>query len=267
MKSICRNQKNPNAFAARFPFIFGLKLLVVVFLAGGFSACSTKLESKVSGKLENISQEKTLAILPVETHDKQQKAMADMFRRALHAKLKESKFIILERYIVDGLLKQQGLTNPSIFRKMNPMRFGEILGVDAVLISQVNQVERSYFILHSSIEVGISAKILDTRSGELLWWAKQTEQDYQGLGKIPTGIVAAVIAPITFVTNKLNLNELTTGMVEKLTAIIKRPETAGRKETIKGSIIASATTKDIQKIKENQERNALREKTVNTSRA
>jgi cell division septation protein DedD len=90
---------------------------------------------------------------------------------------------------------------------------------------------------------------VDTRTGEILWRAEQTESDFQGLGKIPTGITAAVLAPIYFVTNKLNLNRLTSKMVDKLTAILKHPVDATKEETFKEPVITAAASRDIDRLK------------------
>ena len=149
-----------------------------------------------------------------------------MLRQGLYANLRESKFNLLERYVVDSLLKRHNLTSPAQFIKMNPMEFAEILGVDAVLITRINKVERSYMVVHSSIEIGVSAQMVDTRTGEILWRAEQTESDFQGIGKIPTGISSAVLGPLQFVTNKLNLHRMMSKLVSKLTAIVKNPEDA-----------------------------------------
>jgi len=213
------------------------------------TACSTNLQSKVSGNLNQLSKQQTVAILPVEIIKKGQEETGEMLRQGLYANLKGAKFKLLERYVVDGLLKQHNLHNPAEFLKINPMQFAEILGADAVLITRINKVERSYLVIHSSIEIGISAQLVDTRTGEILWRAEQTEQDYQGIAKIPTGISSAILGPIQFVTNKLNLHRMTSKLVDKLTAIVKNPEDAKKKETFEETIISSAATRDLKKIK------------------
>jgi cell division septation protein DedD len=225
-----------------------VKVTLFLILVLTFTACTTNLQSKVAGNLNQFSKQQTVAILPVEIIKKDQKETAEMLRQGLYAHLKESKFNLLERYVVDGLLKQHGLNNPADFLRINPMRFAEILGADAVLISRINRVERSYLIVHSSIEVGVSAQLVDTRTGEILWRAEQTEQDYQGIAKIPTGISSAILGPIRFVTNKLNLRRITSKLVNKLTAIVKNPEDAKQKETFEEPLIASSTARDLEKI-------------------
>ena len=217
------------------------------------SACASDLQTKVSGHLNGLSKHQTVAILPVEASDAGQKEMAKMFRQGLYANLKQSKFNLLEKYIVDGLLKQNHLNDPKSFLNINPMQFGEILGADAILFSRINKVERSYFIVHSSIELSVSVQMVDTRTGEILWRAEQTEHDFSGIGKIPTGITTALIAPIQFITNKFNLSKMTSKMVDKLTALVKKPENAVKETKFKETVIAKNATTDLKKIEELQQ--------------
>ena len=230
-----------------------LQGLLIGLLALSVSACASDLQTKVAGNLMVLSKNQTVAILPIETSDAGHTEMAKMFRLGLYANLKQSKFQLLERYIVDGLLQQNKLTDPSNYLTINPMQFGEILGVDAIVFSRINKVERSYLIVHSSIELSVSVQMVDTRSGEILWRAEQTEQDFSGLGKIPTGITTAILAPIQFVTNKLNLRRMTSNMVDKLTALIKHPDEASEDSQFEEPVIAKIATSDLKKIKELQQ--------------
>lgn len=216
-------EKKPRNFNAGQSTGWAIRGSILAILWFSFSACTTDLQTKVSGNLDLLSHKQTIAILPMEVGDKSQREAANMFRRTLYANLQESDFNLLEPYLVDGLLKKNGLNHPEKYLQLNPMHLGEILGVDAVLISRVNKIQRAYLVLHSSIELSVSLQMVDTRTGEILWRAEQTETDSQGLWKIPTGITAAVLSPIYFVTNKLNLNRLTSKMVNKLTAAIKHP--------------------------------------------
>ena len=212
-----------------------------------------RFANKGCRNLTALSKNQTVAILPVETSDPGQKEMAQMFRQGLYANLKQSEFHLLERYVIDGLLKQNKLTDPSTLLDINPMQFGEILGVDAIVFSRINKVERSYFILHSSIELSVSVQMVDTRSGEILWRAEQTEQDFSGIGKIPTGITTALLAPIQFVTNKFNLSRMTSNMVDKLTVLVKHPNEADRENQFEKPVIAKNATNELKKIEELQQ--------------
>ena len=230
-----------------------LKGLLIGLVVLSLSACASDLQTKVAGNLMSLSKNQTVAILPIETSDEGQKEMAEMFRMGLYANLKQSKFQLLERYVVDGLLQQNKLTNPSNYLTISPMQFGEILGVDAIVFSRINKVERSYLVVHSSIELSVSVQMVDTRSGEILWRAEQTEQDFSGIGKIPTGITTAILAPIQFVTNKFNLRRMTSNMVDKLTSLIKHPNEASKDSQFKEPVIAKNATNDLKKIEELQQ--------------
>ena len=234
-------------------YIKFLQRLVAGCMALSVSACATDLQTRVAGNLTALSKNQTVAILPVETSDPGQKEMAKMFRQGLYANLKQSEFHLLERYVIDGLLKQNKLTDPSTLLTINPMQFGEILGVDAIVFSRINKVERSYFILHSSIELSVSVQMVDTRSGEILWRAEQTEQDFSGIGKIPTGITTALLAPIQFVTNKFNLSRMTSNMVDKLTVLVKHPSEANKENQFEKPVIAKNATNELKKIEELQQ--------------
>ena len=73
----------------------GLPFILAAFWLG-LSACSTDLQTRVSGNLDQLSQKQTIAILPVEFVDKSQREAANMFRQSLYANLKESEFNLLE---------------------------------------------------------------------------------------------------------------------------------------------------------------------------
>jgi len=240
--------------AKNIPSLKGCKSFLGVFLlAILISGCASNLQTKVAGNLNSLSKDQTVAILPIEISHSGQKEMADMFRQGLYANLKQSKFNLMEKYIVDGLLKQNNLNDPAGFLTINPMQFGEILGADAVVFSRINKVERTYFILHSSIELSISIQMVDTRTGEILWRAEQTEHDFSGIGKIPTGITTALLAPIQFVTNKFNLRKMTSKMLDKLTALVKKPENAKTDTRFEEPVIAKNASVDLKKIEELQQ--------------
>ena len=66
------------------------------------------------------------------------KDAALLFRQSLYANLEQSQFRVMERYLVDALLEQNNITQPEQFKAVNPIRLGEILGADAVLLITMN---------------------------------------------------------------------------------------------------------------------------------
>lgn len=221
----------------------------MVLVVGG---CTGAKQIKVSGDLTHLQDNTSIAILPVGTTGSGQKDAAKLFRQSLYANLKQSKFQILERYVVDELLMRKGMTDPSEYKKISPLDFGEALGADAVIIPCITKVKRLYLFLHSSIELSITAMMVDTRTGQLLWQADQTLYDFNGLGKIPTGMTSAVLAPITFVTNKNNLFKMTEQMAAEITQLLKRPQLADQRQTFKEPVLASAAVHHLNEIRTKQ---------------
>ena len=95
---------------SNFGYLLRARMLIGVLLCLTVSACTTDLQMKVSGNLNQLSQNQTVAILPIEIANSQQRETALLFRQSLHANLQESNFNLLEHYIIDQLLKKNGLT-------------------------------------------------------------------------------------------------------------------------------------------------------------
>lgn len=240
--------KTLRATSGAWPARLALLSLAALF----FTGCASSQMSKVSGNLNNYSLDHVIAILPVETTSRGQKETAELFRRAMYANLTQAKFQLMERYAVDALLKKEGLTDPADYLKVSPIRLGEILGVDAVVLSRVNKVQRLYLVLHASIEVAVSAQMVDTRSGEVLWHAEQSDTSFEGLAKIPTGIIAAGYGPLQFITNKVNLFKATKGIANSITALLKNPLQASAEEKFDRTVIAVAALDDFDDISAGQ---------------
>tara|TARA_B100000686_G_scaffold352435_1_gene454395 strand:+ start:561 stop:1562 length:1002 start_codon:yes stop_codon:yes gene_type:complete len=219
-----------------------------MFFVLSFSGCAGELQTKVSHDLARLSTGMIIAILPVQTTRKDQEVAAKLFRQNLYASLEETKFHVMERYMVDSLLHQKGIFDPEHTNELSPIDLGEILGADAVIQSIMTKMDRTYALVHSSIELGVSVKMTDTRSGEVLWMANQTENDYDGIAKIPTGITSVALAPVQFITNKVNLHHLTQTMTEKLTAPLKNPTSTSEEEFFPAPIIATSAAREIEQV-------------------
>lgn len=207
-----------------------LSWILISLLALTFSACASGPEPKIiRGDLQKLTDAKSVAILPVETTASGQKSTASLFRRSLYANLKKADLQLMERYVIDGILQQNKLTDPARLRELGPQKLGELLGADAVVFSRINKVNRLYLLVHSSIEVGATVDMYDARTGETLWSQTQSESDYSGLAKIPTGMFSAAVSPVLFVTNKLNLNKMTSSMTNKMASLWKLDKKSGDK--------------------------------------
>jgi hypothetical protein len=104
-----KEMSSNSGYLQRTRVLLGVLLCLIV------SACTTDLQMKVSGNLNQLSRNQTVAILPIEIANNQPIDAANLFRQSLHANLQESNFHLLEHYIVDQELEKNGLTDPSKF--------------------------------------------------------------------------------------------------------------------------------------------------------
>jgi len=145
--------------ARHFPeFTFGPRNIVrvsILLFSVLVSGCTGQLQTKISGNLNQLSRQQVVAVLRPELTGDGQNAAGAMFRQSLYANLQHARFRLMERHVVDSLLHQNRLTKPADLKKISPLHLGEVLGADAVVITRINRVKRSYLVLHSSIEVDI----------------------------------------------------------------------------------------------------------------
>lgn len=110
--------------------------------------------------------------------------------------LAESGYYVLPVTLVDETFKQNGLAHPAEMHEAPPAKLREIFGADAALYMEVTEYGASYKIIQADIDVALKAKLVDLRSGALLWEGKArastAEQQNQGGGLIGALISAVV---------------------------------------------------------------------------
>jgi hypothetical protein len=80
----------------------------------------------------------------------------------------EAGYYVVPVAVMDETFKQNGLTEPTDIQGVSPAKLREI-GADAALYSEVTQYGAVYQVLDSKIVVEASAKLVDLRTGDVLW--------------------------------------------------------------------------------------------------
>jgi cell division septation protein DedD len=204
---------------------------------------------------------------------------AEFFREALHAALMDTEMNISEKFVVDGIIKKNGWNTSQKLFAIPPQKLGEALGADALLYGKVTKWNKYYAIIHSTLVAGLELKLVDTRTGELLWTGQQVDREFEGLIKIPTGIIRAIADPISgiistiadpifFVSKKSNLDALASKVAKDITESLRKPYTLKKVDKMDQKIIISSAVEYIKKIEENNatmEINPLKEVLVDGS--
>ncbi len=244
-----------------------LRMTVLSCLLLVLSACASPIKKvQVSSKFVANDRLPSLkvAILPLNGKTEG----AEFFREALHAALMDTEMDISEKFVVDGIIKKNGWNSPEKLFSIPPQKLGEALGADALLYGKVTRWNKYYAIIHSTLVVGLELKLVDARTGELLWRGQQVDKDFEGLIKLPTGIISAIISPMFFVGEKSNLDALSSKVAREITESLKEPYTIKEVDKIDQKIIIASADEYIKKIEKNNavtEINPVEEELVDDS--
>lgn len=178
----------------RFSWMKGLLAAVgVVLLASG---CATQKPYDYTAYKQ--SRPKSVLILPPLNSSPDVKATYSMLAQ-MSAPLAESGYYVFPVAVVDETFRQNGLTAPGDIQAVPPAKLHEIFGADAALYVDVKRYGVTYTVLSSDVTVMAEAKLVDLKTGQLLWdgraSASSAEQQNNSGGLVGM-LVSAVINQI-----------------------------------------------------------------------
>jgi hypothetical protein len=111
--------------------------------------------------------------------------------------LAERGYYVFPVYLTADLLKDLGLSNERLLEQLAPSRFQEIFGAEAVLFVTIRDWSTKYLILASNVTVRLSYKLVDTRTGRVLWQGEQrVVRESGGGGGGLGGLIAAAVSAL-----------------------------------------------------------------------
>lgn len=141
----------------------------------------------------------TLLVMPPVNDSPDVKATPAMWASAT-LPLAEAGYYVLPVTLVDETLRQNGVDSASDAQEIALPKLREFFGADAAVYIRVTKYGTSYAVVSSETRVEAEAKVVDLRSGELLWQGKaaasSAEQQQQNQGGLLGLLVAAVVKQI-----------------------------------------------------------------------
>ena len=106
----------------------------------------------------------------------------------------ERGYYVFPVEVVDQFLKQNGMPTAGEMHQVPLNKVVDIIGADAVLFVTLKQYGSKYVVLNSVTTVQVEAKLVDTRTGILLWEGTGlAEQRANGSGNILADLIAAAV--------------------------------------------------------------------------
>ncbi|WP_369800109.1 DUF799 domain-containing protein [Vogesella sp. LIG4] len=171
-----------------------LALLVVVLLATG---CATPKPYDYAAYKQ--SRPKSVLILPPLNNSPEVKATYGMLAQ-MSRPLGEAGYYVYPVAVVDETFRQNGLTTSGDIHALPAAKLRDIFGADAALYVEVKKYGATYTVFDSAVTVAAEARLVDLKSGQLLWngsaSASSAEQNNNNNGGLIGLLVAAVVKQI-----------------------------------------------------------------------
>lgn len=110
--------------------------------------------------------------------------------------LAEAGYYVIPVTLMDETFRQNGLNNPAEIHDVSPTKLREIFGADAAVYIKVTQYGTSYAVIVSDTRVTAQARIVDLRSGDLLWQGTATAASSESRSSNQGGLVGLLVTAI-----------------------------------------------------------------------
>lgn len=141
----------------------------------------------------------SLLVMPPLNDSPDVKATPSMWSHAT-LPLSEAGYYVLPVTLVDETLRQNGIDSAADAQSIPFERLREQFGADAAVYIKVRRYGTTYAVIASETTVAADAKVIDLRTGELLWegsaQASSAEQQQQSQGGLAGLLIGAVVRQI-----------------------------------------------------------------------
>jgi hypothetical protein len=146
----------------------------------------------------------TLLVLPPVNESPEVNATPGVWSHAT-LPLAEAGYYVLPVTLVDETLRQNGVITANDAQDIAPAKLRDFFGADAAVYMKIKKYGTSYAVISSETRVEVAARIVDLRSGELLWQGNAFATSAEGqqssgggiIGVLVTAIVKQIIASST----------------------------------------------------------------------
>ncbi|RKU00796.1 hypothetical protein C7H84_24310 [Burkholderia sp. Nafp2/4-1b] len=174
------------------------KLMSVLSIVTLLSACAQPVKRPDYTAFKK-SQPRSILVLPPVNETSDVAATYGLLSQ-MTLPLAESGYYVVPVAVMDETFKQNGLTNAAEIQQTPPAKLREIFGADAALYSKVSQYGTVYRVLASATVVSASAKLVDLRTGDVLWQghasASSDESGNNGGGSLIGMLVVAAVKQV-----------------------------------------------------------------------
>jgi hypothetical protein len=178
-----------------------LKLAALFVPAVLIVGCATHSTTPYNYSAFEASNPHSILVLPPVNNSPDVTATYSVYAQVTHP-LAEAGYYVLPVALVNETFKQNGLTNATDIHNVDPQKLQQIFGADAALYLTVTQYGSTYNVISSVVTVAAEAKLVDLKTGALLWNNQVVVVDNGNQGNSGGGVLGALVkAAVTQILN------------------------------------------------------------------
>jgi len=162
-------------------------LAPAIFLFG----CATKAPSYDYTAFK-AAKPRSIVVLPPLNNSPEVNAANSVYAQVTYP-LAEAGYYVLPVAVVAETFKQNGLTGAADIQAVDPKKLQEIFGADAGLYMTISMYGSTYNVINSVSVVAVDAKLVDLKTGTLLWAGSASASDNEGGNNSGGGLIGALI--------------------------------------------------------------------------
>ncbi|MES2878401.1 MAG: DUF799 domain-containing protein [Pseudomonadota bacterium] len=172
------------------------KYLKVLAAAIGFlvmTGCATKTPFDYTAYKE--SRPRSILVLPPLNNTPEVQAPYSMLSYATRP-LAEAGYYVMPVTLVAEAFKENGMTQPADMHATSADKLRQIFGADAALYITINKYGTVYQVVNSTSMVSAQAKLVDLKTGKLLWKGSAAASSEEGQNQQQGGVLGLLISAI-----------------------------------------------------------------------
>jgi hypothetical protein len=170
-----------------------LRLLGALGVVTVLGACATPQAYDYTAYKQ--SRPTSLLVLPPVNETPDVKATYGMLSQ-MTLPLAEAGYYVVPVSLMDETFRQNGLTSPVDIQAVPTQRLREIFGADAAVFVKITRYGTSYAVISSQTTVTAEARVVDLKSGQLLWQGTASASSAESQGANQGGLVGLLVAAV-----------------------------------------------------------------------
>lgn len=169
------------------------QLLALSIVVALFSGCAVAPKSNRDLAAYNTNMPKSILVLPPVNESPDTRATYGYWA-TVTLPVAEAGYYVFPISVVDTMFKENGVTNGFDAQAIAPQKLQEIFGADAALYVKVKEYGSKYQVIQSVATVAVEAKLIDLKTGTLLWEGEKKIQQANNNGN--AGLVGMLVGAL-----------------------------------------------------------------------